>query len=332
MTHTKNTIQLALVAALIAALAGCDSGKAAPAAPFSAAQGVQVRVDPGTATIAHGASTQLNALVTGASVSTVSWSIVEPGTVGTVTQAGLYTAPTTASGTFHVRATSTVDDTAHGDAAITVAPACTSFTYSAWGTCTNGTQTRTVATSVPAGCMGGASPVLSQSCTVAPACTGYTYSAWGTCTNGTQARTVLTSIPTGCTGGASPVLSQSCTAGPVTLTISPKTTTVDACTQRSFTASVSNTSNLNVNWSVQEVGGGSVANGVYTAPAMAGTYHVVATSVVDPTAIDTATVTVADKVLSVTVAPASATVAPGGTQQFVATIRTTCTTYTSATN
>jgi hypothetical protein len=42
--------------------------------------------------------------------------------------------------------------------------ACTSFTYSAWGTCTNGTQTRTVLTSLPAGCTGG-TPALSQSCT-----------------------------------------------------------------------------------------------------------------------------------------------------------------------
>jgi hypothetical protein len=42
--------------------------------------------------------------------------------------------------------------------------ACTSFTYSAWGTCqSNGTQTRTVLTPSPAGCTGG-SPVLSQSC------------------------------------------------------------------------------------------------------------------------------------------------------------------------
>ena len=40
---------------------------------------------------------------------------------------------------------------------------CTSFTYSAWGTCTNGTQTRTVTSSSPSGCTGG-NPVLSQSC------------------------------------------------------------------------------------------------------------------------------------------------------------------------
>ena len=45
---------------------------------------------------------------------------------------------------------------------------CTSFTYSAWGACqSNSTQTRTVATSSPTGCIGG-SPVLSQSCTYTP--------------------------------------------------------------------------------------------------------------------------------------------------------------------
>jgi mono/diheme cytochrome c family protein len=40
--------------------------------------------------------------------------------------------------------------------------ACT-FTYSAWGTCTGGMQTRTVLSATPAGCTG--TPVLSQSCT-----------------------------------------------------------------------------------------------------------------------------------------------------------------------
>ena len=45
---------------------------------------------------------------------------------------------------------------------------CTSFTYSAWSTCSSaGTQTETVVNSTPTGCTGGA-PVLSQSCTVTP--------------------------------------------------------------------------------------------------------------------------------------------------------------------
>jgi len=42
---------------------------------------------------------------------------------------------------------------------------CTSFTYSAWSTCSaDGTQTRTVSTSSPTNCTGG-TPVVSQSCT-----------------------------------------------------------------------------------------------------------------------------------------------------------------------
>ncbi len=83
---------------------------------------------------------------------------------------------------------------------------CT-YTYSAWSTCQNGTQTRTVLSAWPKGCTG--RPVLTRSCTSTSACT-YTYSAWSTCQNGTQTRTVLSSSPSGCTG--TPVLSQSCSA------------------------------------------------------------------------------------------------------------------------
>jgi hypothetical protein len=94
--------------------------------------------------------------------------------------------------------------------------ACTSFTYSVWGTCqSDGTQIRTAATSSPAGCTGG-TPVLSQSCTYVPPapspCT-YNYSNWGACQpNSTQTRTV-TSSPAGCTGTPA-ALSQSCTYVP----------------------------------------------------------------------------------------------------------------------
>ncbi|MBA4373755.1 MAG: hypothetical protein C0402_12960 [Thermodesulfovibrio sp.] len=95
--------------------------------------------------------------------------------------------------------------------------ACTSFTYSAWNACqSNNTQTRTVASSMPAGCTGG-SPLLTQICNYVPpvnACTSFTYSAWGACqSNSTQTRTVASSSPTGCTGG-NPVVSQACTYVP----------------------------------------------------------------------------------------------------------------------
>jgi hypothetical protein len=94
--------------------------------------------------------------------------------------------------------------------------ACT-YTYGDWGTClADGTQTRTVVSATPVGCVG--TPVLSQACAIVPppvnTCTSFTYSAFGACQpDGTQTRTVLSSSPAGCTGG-SPVLSQACTVAP----------------------------------------------------------------------------------------------------------------------
>lgn len=43
-------------------------------------------------------------------------------------------------------------------------PTCTTFTYSPWSNCNNGTQTRTVVSASPSGCING-NPVLSQTCT-----------------------------------------------------------------------------------------------------------------------------------------------------------------------
>lgn len=89
---------------------------------------------------------------------------------------------------------------------------CTSFTYSAWSTCINGTQTRTVTSSSPTGCTGG-NPILTQSCTPSgTTCTSFTYSKWSACVNGTRTRTVTASTPAGCSGGT-PVISQTCKGG-----------------------------------------------------------------------------------------------------------------------
>jgi hypothetical protein len=79
----------------------------------------------------------------------------------------------------------------------------------------------------------------------------------------------------------------------VALTIAPETATVRPGGTQSFTATVVGTANTGVTWSVQEAGGGSVsAGGLYTAPGVRGTYHVVATSVADASKTATATITV----------------------------------------
>ncbi|TAN40055.1 MAG: hypothetical protein EPN25_09110 [Nitrospirae bacterium] len=109
--------------------------------------------------------------------------------------------------------------------------ACTSFMYSAWSACqSNNTQSRTVTSSLPAGCTGG-TPVLTQACTFVPpvtACTSFTFSAWGACQpNNTQSRTVASSSPAGCTGSpAASQLTQACTFIPP----------VNACTSFTFSS------------------------------------------------------------------------------------------------
>lgn len=63
-------------------------------------------------------------------------------------------------------------------------PAC-AYTYSTWSTCVNGTQTRSVVTSSPSGCVG--TPVTTQSCATAPAS-----KKWSTTFDGTNPAKLMT--------------------------------------------------------------------------------------------------------------------------------------------
>jgi len=82
------------------------------------ADAVAVAVAPLTAALLAGAQQQFAAAVTGTSNTAVIWSVQESGG-GTVSTAGLYTAPAT-GGTFHVRATSVADPTKSASATVTV--------------------------------------------------------------------------------------------------------------------------------------------------------------------------------------------------------------------
>jgi hypothetical protein len=124
---------------------------------------------------------------------------------------------------------------------------CTSYTYSAWSACVNGVQTRTVTSSLPAGCTGGTPPVLTQNCTVEPPACTYTYSSWSTCVNGVQTRTVLSTSPAGCVG--TPVLSQTCTPPP------PPGDTIYCSGILHFPTSGSNTVIRNVTYIVKRTDG-----------------------------------------------------------------------------
>jgi uncharacterized protein YjdB len=118
---------------------------------------------------------------------------------------------------------------------------------------------------------------------------------------------------------------------PVTVTVAPTSGATNSCKTLTFSGTVTNATDTSVTWAVQEgaVGGTITAAGVYTAPASAGTYHVVATSRADATRSQIVPVSVTDKVLSVAVAPGSAQVQAGDSTQFTATVTTTCGTFAS---
>jgi hypothetical protein len=98
---------------------------------------------------------------------------------------------------------------------------------------------------------------------------------------------------------------------PVSVAISPKTPSVVAGGTVTFTAVVANASNTAVTWSVPTAGCGTITPaGVYTAPTVARTCTVAATSQADPSKSDTATVTVTapPPPVAVTITPSSGTV------------------------
>lgn len=106
---------------------------------------------------------------------------------------------------------------------------------------------------------------------------------------------------------------------PVSVVIAPATASVAPGAIHAFAATVGNTANTAVTWSVQEgAAGGAVSSaGLYTAPAATGTYHVVATSQADASKSAVATVSVH---VVITVSPATVAVPLGQSQTFVATV------------
>ncbi|HET9180200.1 MAG TPA: kelch repeat-containing protein [Terriglobia bacterium] len=101
----------------------------------------------------------------------------------------------------------------------------------------------------------------------------------------------------------------------------PSAVNLDQGGTKTFTVTVTGSSNKAVNWSVREgsSGGNITSAGVYAAPAAAGTFHVIATSQADST--KTAFATIVVPAVSVTLSPPEATLRPNGTQGFTATVR-----------
>jgi hypothetical protein len=282
-----------------------------------------VAISPGSASILTGGTTTFNATVTGTTAgesTSVTWSV--PAGSGTINAStGVYVAPATA-GTHVVTATSVATPSGTSTATVTVTPAPViavsvapgaasiltggTVTFTATVTGTSAGQSTAATWSVPAG---SGTINASTGVYVAPATPGaYVVTATSVADTSKKATATVT-----------------VTAPPVAIAISPPTATLDACKGQVFTATITNSSNTAVTWSIVEAGGGTITNGAYFAPSAAGTYHVLAVSQADSTKTAQATITVGpEKVLSVAVTPGSGTVNATGQLAFAATVTTTC--------
>lgn len=79
----------------------------------------------------------------------------------------------------------------------------------------------------------------------------------------------------------------------VGVSLNPSPAVVNVSSPLTFAAQVTGAVNTGVSWSVVENGGGTInSDGVYTAPAAAGVYHIQATSNADPSKVAVAEVRV----------------------------------------
>ena len=282
---------------------------------------ISVSVSPQTAYLYSGQTQQFTATVTNSNNSAVTWSISPAGT-GTISSSGLYTAPVGISSvqTVTVTATSQADTTKSASATVTLYPPMTisvspttaslyaSQTKQFTATVTNANNTAVTWSISPSGL----GTVSSSGLYTAPASVATTQTVTVTATsqaNGAlYASAAVTLLP------------------PVAASVSPSTATLYANQTQQFTAAVVNTSNTAVTWGISPSGAGSIsASGLYTAPASISTQQTVtvtATSQADTTKSSSATITLMPPIV-VTISPTTATLSPGQTQQFSASLTNT---------
>jgi hypothetical protein len=270
---------------------------------------VSVAVTPTAATLAPAASEQFSATVLNASNTSVTWSVdgVANGNtaVGTITSAGLYTAPAT-NGIHSIVATSVADTTKSDTAIVTVTSggggggACSTGSVIPSETICSPSSGATVTSPVQVSAVGNSSTPITKSLVYIDSVLQYQ----------TTSSAINVSLPVASGNhnltvqfynGAWVKQSENFTVSsgaPITVAISPTSAAVAAAATQQFTASVTGSSNTAVNWSVDGVSGGNStvgtisATGLYSAPSTAGTHTVTATSQASSAASASAQVTV----------------------------------------
>ena len=306
----------------LASLAGCSG----IASNTQGSQTTQIStVSPANAALSPGSTQQFAAAVTGGSTTAVEWEvngkIGGSAQTGTISSTGMYTAPATIIQPikFTITAVAVADTSKSSSATVTVNPTVSvaiSPTSATVGvnatqqfTATVSGATNTEVTWSVDGINGGNATTGAISATglyTAPSAVGTHMVAATSVADTTKSATATVTVKQ-----------------MVSVVISPNAAALGVGTTQQFTATVTGTTNPAVTWSVDGTNGGNGTvgtisqNGLYTAPASAGSHTVTATSVADPTKSANASVSV----LSLSVSPSSATVAPNGTRQFTAEIQ-----------
>lgn len=260
---------------------------------------VVVTVSPAAATVNQGATKAYKATVTGSTNTAVTWSVTSGG--GSISTSGSYKAPTTA-GIYTITATSKADTTKKATAIVTVpmkvtvSPTSASLTQGAAKTfvpTVTGASNKAVNWTVSAG--GGS--ISSAGVYTAPNTPG-TYTVTATTQATPSASASATVIVTG-----------------ISISISPTSDSVPVNGTRTFSATVTGSTNKAVTWTAAS--GTITSAGIYTAPEAVGSDTVTATSAADPTKSASSAVSVK---IAIAIDPPSITMNQGYSQTFLATI------------
>jgi hypothetical protein len=259
----RHPIVLALCCAVLFAFQGCGGSGSSTPPPQ-----IFVTVSPSTATVSVGHTQQFTATVTGTTNTGVTWSVASGSSNGTITAAGVYTAPASVPNpaTVTVTATSQADSTKFASATVTVQPSVQVLPYGVtlqvngiqqFTANVMGTTNQAVTWSLAGGAADG---------TITP--TGF-YTAPAAVPNPAQVTVQATSVADTTQSGTATV---TVTAPAPSVTVNPNPASVAAFATQQFSVSVSNLSNIAVTWQVNGTPGGSKqfgfisSAGLYLAP------------------------------------------------------------------
>jgi hypothetical protein len=289
-----------LILAFVLPAVGCGGGKSTSTQPSSpsSSQQVTIRLNQTTVSLAPGAQQQFTAVVEGTTNTAVKWSVDSTAggsaSTGTITSAGMYTAPSQA-GTHTVTATSVADsaDSASATVTVTATAVTLSITPATAGVTTGATQ------QFKATVQGQSNPALAWSVDGVNGgnSTVGTVNAQGLYTAPSQmgSHTLVASV-------ASSSASASAAVTVFDFSISPGGTLLAPGGTQQFTASIQGLTNTTVTWSVDGNAGGNgtvgtiSTSGLYTAPGTVGPHTISASSVASPSSSVTSQVTVENSV------------------------------------